>query len=102
MDSMRNILRESLAKSLEHLSPLDRLSAAWPVAAGHSIASRSAVAEFRNGVCHVQADSPWIAHLQPMAENLRRQLEEIAHVKVRALHFQENHDRDTQQSTGHR
>lgn len=87
MESMRDLLRGSLAASLSHLSPLDRLAAAWPIAAGHSIASRSEIVSFEDGVCRVQTDSAWIAHLQPMAENLRRQLEEVARVKVRALHF---------------
>lgn len=89
MESIRNMLRGSLARSLNHLSPVDRLAAAWPVAVGHSIASRSAVEGFQNDVCVVHADVQWIAHLEPMRENLRRQLEEVAHVKVRALHFKE-------------
>ncbi|MEG9432167.1 DUF721 domain-containing protein, partial [Terriglobus sp. ADX1] len=48
MQAMRDILRTSLAKSLDTLTPLDRLGAAWAVAAGHATASRTAVSAFQD------------------------------------------------------
>ena len=46
---MRDLLRNSLRTSLAGLPPLDRLAAAWPVAAGHGIASRARVSGLQGG-----------------------------------------------------
>ena len=41
MQRMREMLRDSLARSLRELPELDRLAAAWPVACGPALAAHA-------------------------------------------------------------
>ncbi|MBS1813501.1 MAG: DUF721 domain-containing protein [Acidobacteria bacterium] len=90
MESMRDLLRGELAHSLQSLPPLERLAMAWPVAAGSSIAARSAVSALDKGVCTIQVETPqWLAQLRPMEERLRIMLTDVAKVPLTALHFEQ-------------
>jgi len=90
MESMRDLLREELAHSLQALPPIERLAMGWPVAAGASIAARSSVSALENGVCTVEVDTPeWLTQLRSMEERLRILLAEVAKVPLTALHFKQ-------------
>jgi len=52
MEQMRDLLRSLLGRSLSEFSPLDRISVAWPVAAGPAIAERSSVIRTQRHRCH--------------------------------------------------
>jgi predicted nucleic acid-binding Zn ribbon protein len=88
MQLMRDLLRSSLAKSLASLSPLDRLASAWPVAAGHGIAERSSVTDFKEGIATVTvADAVWQAQLRSTADQLKRELARISGVPLTDILF---------------
>ncbi len=88
MQAMRDLLRSSLARSLASLSPLDRLSAAWPVAAGHAIAERSNVAALDGGTVTVAVESvAWQSQLRAVAAQLRSDLARISHVPLTDILF---------------
>lgn len=85
---IRDVLRRSLAASLSELSPLDRLSAAWPVVAGHALAARSSVLAFHNGVVTVSAqDAEWHGQLLRMATRLRPDLTRVSGVGLTDILF---------------
>lgn len=88
MQAMRDILRGSLAKSLNALTPLDRLSAAWPVAAGHAVSARTFVSAFQDGIVRVTVpDTTWQRQLEMSQAQLRSDLANISHVAVTDILF---------------
>ncbi len=88
MEAMRDLLRSSLAKSLERLSPLDRLSTAWPVVAGHAIAERSSVSSLEAGTVSVTVSDPgWQAQLRSVAPQLQNDLARVSRVPLTAILF---------------
>ena len=88
MQAMRDLLRTSLAKSLAALSPLDRLAAAWPIAAGHGIAERSEVTSLEDGAVTVTvADPGWQAQLRSIGTQLQTDLARISRVPLTAILF---------------
>lgn len=89
MLNMREMLRGSLARSLEAMEPLDRLAAAWPVACGSALAGRSAVASYDGAVVEVLlASEEWEPTFAQMRPVLQAELARIAGVRVGALHFE--------------
>ena len=88
MQAMRDLLRTSLGKSLESLSPLDRLATAWPIAAGHAIAERSEVTGLEDGRATVTvADPGWQAQLRINGPQLQGDLARISRVPLNAILF---------------
>jgi hypothetical protein len=88
MESMRDVLRASLGRSLRTMEPLDRLRAAWPVACGAAMARKGVVAGFEGGVLQVQvADSAWLEQMMAMRAVLQNELGRIAEVKLGGIHF---------------
>ena len=88
MQAMRDLLRTSLGKSLERLSPLDRLAASWPIAAGHAIAERSSVTALEEGAVTITVmDAPWQKQLRSNGEQLRGDLARISRVPLTAILF---------------
>jgi Dna[CI] antecedent, DciA len=89
MDSMRDLLRKNLARSLETLPVADRLAAAWPVACGKAMADRGEIVGFENGVVEVQVqDAVWLDQMRSMGAVLERELGKIAGVKIAGIHFE--------------
>jgi hypothetical protein len=90
MQNMRDVLRTSLGRSLEGLSPLDRLAAAWPVAAGSALASRAEVVALdEQDILHMDvAGEQWMQPLLQMRSVLQHDLARIAHVRLHGIHFQ--------------
>lgn len=85
---MRDLLQRSLGKSLSALTPLDRLATAWPVAAGHAIASRTAVVALDGTIAHIQVpDTPWLLQLRSMTGQLTGELRRVSNVPLTDILF---------------
>lgn len=88
MQAMRDLLRNSLAKSLDALTPGDRVAAAWPVAAGHAVASRTSVTSVENGVVTVAVpDKAWADQLWGVRERLRTELASVSRLPLTDILF---------------
>ena len=88
MQSLRDILRSNLRRSLENLSPLDKLAAAWPVAAGHAIAERSNIVRFDDGQAVAEVSDPaWLPELRGMTPRLVGDLARVSGVAVTDILF---------------
>ncbi len=88
---MRDLLRSSLGRALDTLSPEDRLAAAWPVACGPALGSRGRVLSLSaDGVLQVEiADPRWLAQFIDMRSTLQRDLDRISGVRLAGIHFQQ-------------
>lgn len=91
METLRDLLRGSLGRSLRELSEEDRLHAAWPLACGSALASRGEVLHLDlEGVLHVRiADPAWRERFFEVRSTLRDELARIANSRLTALHFEE-------------
>ena len=88
MQALRDVLRGSLAKSLNALSPLDRLAAAWPVAAGHAVAARTSVTAYEDRVVTVAVpDRTWADQLWGVRDRLRSELASVSRLPVTDILF---------------
>lgn len=88
MQQMRDVLRTSLAKSLSGLSDLDRLSAAWPIVAGHALGTRASVVAFHEGTVTLRAqDEPWRRQFLAEAARLRSDLARVSGVRLTDILF---------------
>jgi hypothetical protein len=89
MNSMRDVLKQNLARSLESLPEMDRLEAAWPVACGKAMAARGSVAGFADGMVRVEvSDAVWLDQMRSMRAVLESELARIAGVKIAGIHFE--------------
>ena len=89
MDSMRDVLKRNLGRSLEALPELDRLAAAWPVACGKAMAERGELAGFAEGVVRIEVrDAAWLDQMRSMRAVLESELARIAGVKIAGIHFE--------------
>jgi hypothetical protein len=92
MNSMRDILRGNLGRSLGSMSALDRLSVAWPVACGPAMARRGVVAGFEGGILRIEVSDPiWLDQMRAMQSVLQHELARIADVKLAGIHFELKH-----------
>lgn len=90
MQNMRDLFRSSLGRSLRDLSELDRLAAAWPVAAGSALAARAQLVSLsEDRIVHftVAADE-WMQPLLQMRSVLQHDLSRIASVQLNGIHFE--------------
>jgi hypothetical protein len=89
MESMRDVLRRNLGRSLSAMSEADRLSAAWPVACGATLAGRAEIVGFDGGIVRVEVcDALWLDQMLSMRAVLERELARIANVRVAGIHFE--------------
>ena len=89
MEGMRDLLRSSLGSALRELEPVDRLAAAWPVAAGALLAEHGHIASYSEGVLTIAVeDTAWLHQLLSMRQQLTAELARIAKVPVSAIHFE--------------
>lgn len=94
MDSMRDMLRKNLGRSLEAMPEADRLAAAWPVACGKAMADRGVITGYDAGIVRIEvADSVWLTQMLSMRPMLERELARIAGVRVTAIHFEKRNKR---------
>ena len=88
MQAMREMLRGSLARTLEGMGEEDRLAAAWTVACGAAMAGRGEIVGFRDGVVRIEvADAVWLRQMNALRSTLERELARISGVKVKAIDF---------------
>ena len=80
MQSMRDVLRGSLGRSLRELPEEDRLAAAWPVACGSALAGHARVLHLdAENVLHVRVTgSAWMQPFLQMRSTLTSDLARIA------------------------
>ena len=89
LEGMRDLLKDSLRRSLGALSDEDRLAAAWPVACGRAMAERGTVVGYGDGVVRVQVeDGVWLRQLMSMRVQLAGEMARIAGVRVSEIHFE--------------
>jgi hypothetical protein len=90
MESLRDMLRSSLGRSLNTLSEEDRLAAAWPVVCGSALGSRGRVLCLSaEGVLRVGITDPaWLAQFIDMRSTLQQDLDRIAGVRLSGIHFE--------------
>ena len=89
MQHLRDLLRSSFRTSLGNLEPLDRLATAWPVAAGHAIAERSAVTRLEGTIAMVEVvgGEPWLRQLREMTPQLRGDLAKVSGITLTDILF---------------
>ena len=96
MEGMRELLRGSLARSLEGMREEDRVAAAWPVACGRVMAGHGSITGFADGVVRVTVeDEAWLRQMMSMRRQLTAELARIAGVPVREIHFEVNRSEAT-------
>ena len=89
MESMRDVLKKSLGRSLATMPELDRLTAAWPVACGKAMAARGEIVGFAEGTVTVRVDDPaWLDQMRSMQGALQHELARIAQVPLSGIHFE--------------
>ncbi len=89
MEGMRDLLRSSLGRALRELEPIDRLAAAWPVAAGALLAEHGRIASYNEGVLTIEVEqNAWLNQLLSMRQQLTAELVRIARVPITAIHFE--------------
>lgn len=85
---MREVLRETLGRSLRSLNEEDRLAAAWTVACGSAMADRGRVVGYDAGVVQVEvADQVWLRQMISLRSVLGREMARVAELKVSEIHF---------------
>lgn len=91
MQGVREVLRETLGRSLRSLPEEDRLAAAWAVACGPVLAERAEVLGLdEDRVLHVRVLQPgWRDQFAQMRRMLVEDLRKIAGVQLRTIHFEE-------------
>ena len=88
MQTMRDLLKSSLGRSLETLPPLDRLQAAWTLACGKAMAAHGRITAYEQQAVTIEVDSTtWQEQMFSMRPMLTRELARIAGVPVVAIHF---------------
>jgi hypothetical protein len=88
---MRDVLRDSLSRSLRELPDEDRLAAAWPVACGHALAEHGELLQLDDDrTLHVRVDSTaWMQQFLHIRSALSNDLGRIAGVRLQAIQFHE-------------
>ena len=89
METMRDLLRKNLRRSLGALPEVDRLAAAWPVACGRALAEKGEIVSYAGGVVRVEVwNSVWVEQMRSMGAVLERELQRISGVRVDGIHFE--------------
>ena len=90
MQTVRDLLRSGLGRTLRDWEPLDRLTAAWPVAAGVALAAHGTLLSFEDGALTIEVnDGSWLPQMLPLRAALARELSRTAGVPVREIHFRD-------------
>lgn len=94
MQRMRDLLRDSLRRSLHDLPDEDRLAAAWRVACGPALADHAEVLHLdEENVLHVRVTGPvWMQQFLTMRSALANDLGRIAGVRLSGIHFVERRE----------
>ena len=89
METMRDLLRAHVGRSLRALTELDRLAAAWPLVCGAAMAAHGAVTGYDDAAVTVQVSDPkWMRQMMAMQAQIAGELARVAGVPVAAIHFE--------------
>jgi hypothetical protein len=104
MQRMRDVLRDSLRRSLRPLSEEDRLAAAWRVACGPALADHAEVLHLdKEQVLHVRVTgSIWMQQFLTMRSALANDLARIAGVPLSGIHFLERREEKREEQSKQR
>ncbi len=91
MQRMRDVLRDSMRRSLRELPDEDRLAAAWRVACGQALAEHAEVLHIDDqNMLHVRVTGQvWMQQFLHMRSALASDLGRIAGVRLAGIHFEE-------------
>jgi hypothetical protein len=94
MQRMRDVLRDSMRRTLAPLSDEDRLTAAWRVACGPALADHAEVLHLDSeSVLHVRVTGAvWMQQFLTMRSALANDLGRIAGVRLSGIHFLEQRE----------
>lgn len=95
MQPARDYIRTHLARTLASADPDARIAAAWTVAAGRAIASRSCLASYDSATATVRilvSDSVWLQQMTALRSTLIRDLASISGLPVKQLDLQLDKD----------
>ena len=88
MEQARNLLQKVVAQSLRGVPDEEAPIAAWPFAAGGSVAEKTEAIAFRDGVLEVRVpDANWQNQLRDMATGFLSRLNQYSKVRVRRIEF---------------
>ena len=89
MQDLRDLMRHSLARSLQVFPPEDRLHMAWPLVCGSGLARKSQVLHLDpENVLHVRVpEREWRDRFFEIRTRLREDLSRVAGVPLAGLHF---------------
>ncbi len=89
METMRELLRANLRRSLKAMPELERLAVAWPVVCGLAMSKHGEVAGYQDGIVQVQVlDENWMSQLMSMQGQIGGELGRVAGVPVTGVHFE--------------
>lgn len=88
MDSIRSLLKSSLARGLQGLGEQDKLELAWVALCGPALAARSTVIGYDAGIVTVEvSERSWLEEIRNIDQNLAPQLERVAGLRVSRLNL---------------
>jgi predicted nucleic acid-binding Zn ribbon protein len=89
MEGMRELLRANLRRSLQAMTEIDRLAAAWPVVCGAAMAAHGKVVGYEDGIVSLEiSDETWTRQVMSMQGQIGGELGRIAGVRVTGVHFE--------------
>ena len=103
MEGMRELLRNTLAKSLKASPVEDRLAAAWPLVCGRAMAAHGSVVGYEDGTVLIDvSDDVWLRQMICIRSQLATRMAQVADAKVSGIHFQVRHKSAVEKSSGER
>jgi len=88
MDRIRDVIKFGPRSGLQALSVQDRISMAWVVVCGATLASHGSVMGYDDGVVKVEiSEQVWLKEMRSMSEHLAAELGRVAGIKVTKLHL---------------
>lgn len=90
MNGMREFLSGNLARGLQAMPAVDRLTVAWPVVCGTAMARHGRITDYAEGFVHIAvSDAGWMRQMRAMQNRIAAELGRIAGVPVAGIHFQQ-------------
>lgn len=89
MSSLKELCHKGgLGRSLQGLTQADRLSAAWIVVCGRTMAERGEIVDFKEGVLVLEVEGgPWLEHFRSIRSDLAQELARVAGLPVTGINF---------------
>ena len=89
METMRELLRSNLRRSLQAMPEMERLAVAWPVVCGVAMSKHGEIVGYQDGIVQVRvSDGDWMRQMISMQGQIGGELGRIAGVPVTGVHFE--------------